>query len=493
MNTKQLTIAAITAILFAALVNVVSGQDEPENKLEYFNGGIHEFNFEFNSSLLTGIGSHHAAAGLGITTLRPSAASVYWNPAGLAFLERGSFLLEALPGIKPPQVDVQESIDDEVDAALEDMDTAGAPITYPDFSLNLGQKLSTVSAVACALPFKDYTLGFAYQSLFDMRLDMLGSGIEMQISTIEEDPDAVPVSIYTAIDLNMMLNIRADQISIAAARRFGKKFSAGFTLNRTSAFIEIVGKLSPEGIMTGPIVETAFNDPTAGYTNDFYQMVDGSLSGGSWGTKFGLAYHPHKRLSLNFAADFRPTLTLKGDMNIEKYIFPALKLDPDEDEETFDINEVNLAEATKTERVDYAPSDEMVINTPSSFAIGMAYRGFSMTLTSYSGELGYEYDLGEGADSTVTTYSRGIKPKFGALMGFQFGYFRFSVGGIVADEIVEGYKDEDGVPLEPTTDIPIPRLNFGFGIPLNQNLQLETLIFGLPESALKLTLLYSFD
>lgn len=488
MLPKRPAFPALILITLLCLANLSPGQ---ENRLEYFNGGVITADLEFGSSLLTGIGAFESSSGRGITTLYPSPASIYWNPAGLAFLKNGGFLFEALPGFKY-EPDVQETVDEEVDTQLEDMEIGGAVI-YPKMSLSGGLRSSTVSSVALAYPWRKYAFGLAYHSLLNLNLNALGSGIEAQISTIEENPETIPTTIYTAMDLGLKLDLKAEQVSIAAARRLTDRLGLGLSLTRTSIFLNITGRFSPEGILSGPIVETAFNDPSAGYPNDFYQEMNGSFSGSKWGLKFGLAFNKSEKFCLDFAANITPSFDLKGDMEIVKYVFPALNLQAEEGEQTFDINMLNLAEATRTKEMVYLPSDEMTINIPSSFAVGMGYRALSLTVTGYSGELGYEYKLGEGADSTITTYARGLKPKFGALLGLKIGFMRLSAGAVLADEIVKGYKDKDGAPLTPTTGIPIPRFNLGFGFGLLKNWRLETLLVGLPETAMRFCVLYNFE
>ncbi len=484
---------SIIPILFPIVLLILSAPSsaQVENRLEYFNGGTMEASFEFRSSILTGMGIYEAASGRGITTFRPSSASIYWNPAGLASLKKGECQFEALPGLKY-QPDFQDRINEEIDAELVTFDVAG-PVIYPQLSLSGGQRPAIVSSFSLAYPVKDYTLGFAYQSLLNLRFQMLGAGLEAQISTIEENPEAIPVTAYVAVDMNMYFNLLAEEYSLAAARSITDRLDAGITLKRTSVSLDLNGKLSPEGILSGPIVETAFNDPRAGYTNDFYQKMKGDFSGGKWGAKLGMAYYKSDRLCFNLTADIRPSITMNGDMEITQYNFPALNLNAEEDEETFNVDTLDLAEATRTYKALYFPSDEMTIRIPSSFSVGVGYRALSLTLSSYFGEMGFEYELGEGPDSTITNYKRGLKPKFGAMLGYYVGMFRVSAGVILADEVVAGYNDADGVPLEPMKGIPIPRFNLEFGRQIMENWRLETLIVGMPEAALRIGITYEFE
>ncbi|MBC8204682.1 hypothetical protein ISS30_00175 [bacterium] len=495
MKVKNLIHGLIVVVfcfnLFLPLVSQAAEQFD--NELLYFQGGNADIRMNLNSSLISGLGSFETAMGMGINTNRLSPAMVNTNPGGLAFIKHGCFLFSSMPRLAGP-LDAQQSFNDEIDSALEDLDQSGAIINYTNLTDEASQEVSAIAGVAFAFPLKEFTVGFAYNNKFDLQNSLELSGIEMQLRTIEEDTTNTPISMYIAADVNFLLSIRACETSVAFARNFNQKFGVGLTLHRTDIYLETIGRISPEGIIGGPINETSFNDPSAGYQNDFYQSINGAFSGGAWGAKFGLAYRPSEKFSLNFTADLRSDIKLDGDMDITLYNFPALNLNPDEDEETFDKDLINLAEATKTEKLDYFPTDEMTLKVPSSVSFGMAYRGISFTLSSYSGELAYEYDLGEGADSSITTYGMGLKPKFGFLMGFNIvNTVGLSFGAIVVDQYRIGYTEMLGEEVEEVqTDIPIPQINLGFGFNLNKSWRFDTLLLGLPESALKMSMTYNF-
>ncbi|NQS98432.1 MAG: hypothetical protein HQ591_08265 [candidate division Zixibacteria bacterium] len=495
----------VAAVLISAPFNPLFSGD---NLLESFNGGMQDMTLFGNSALTTGIGGYEAAAGIGITTLRPTPAAVYWNPAGLAFLKRGGIIVEAVPKLSYSP-DMSESINEEVDAALEDFDrlegldpSQQTSVIYPDFTLTAGQGGQAVASLAMAIPYRDFFLGLSYYRAFSLGLNLISAGVETKISTQEEDPYD-NATIFTSTDINLLLNFEADVVSFGAGRMLNDKLGAGLTLSHISANTTMNGLLAPEGVFTRRSTEKSFNDPSAVWQNDFYSSMVGDFNGGSWGVKAGLAYQLNERICFNMLINYNGDMTLEGEMDIVQYFYPALNLNADEDagEEAFDLDNIeNFAQPTETVLADNEASDELQINVPSSISLGAAYRGISFTLSSYSGELSYAYDLAR--DGIMATYSRGLKLKYGFLFGFDLKYIRLGLGAIAADEVVSGYKEEQElpngekqiVPVEPTTGIYLPRFSLGTGFNINRDWKCDILLMGVPDllgSVLKVSATYT--
>ena len=487
----------VAAVLISASFNPSYSGD---NLLESFNGGMQDMTLFGNSALTIGIGGYEAAAGIGITTLRPTPAAVYWNPAGLAFLKRGGIIVEAVPKLSFSP-DMSESINEEVDTALEDFKrledldpSQQTSVIDPDFTLTAGQGGRTIASLAMAVPYRDFFLGLSYYRAFSLGMNLIGAGVETNISTQEEDPYD-NATIFTSTDINLLLNFEADVVSIGAGRMLNDELGAGLTLSRINANSTINGILAPEGVFTRRGSENSFNDPNDVWQNDFYSSINGDFNGGSWGVKAGLAYQLNERICFNMLINYNGDMTLEGEMDIVQYFYPALNLNADEDagEEAFDLDNIeNFAQPTETVLADNEPSNELKINVPTSVSLGMAYRGISFTLSSYSGELSYAYDLAR--DGIMATYSRGLKLKYGFLFGFDMKYVRLGIGAIAADEIVDGYKDSDGAPVEPTTGIYIPRFSLGTGFNINRDWKCDILLMGMPDllgSVLKVSATYT--
>jgi hypothetical protein len=438
---------------------------------------------------------YETAAGIGINTLRPSPASIYWNPAGMAFLRNGGILVEATPAFAYSP-DISESVDEEIDKALEDFDqTPSTTIVYPDVTLEAGQEARAISSIAAAFPFKNMYFGLSYYKAFSLSVDAIIAQIENQITSVEDD-SLDNATIFTRTDINMLLDLDAEAISIGAARKLNDKLGVGLTLSRNRAVTSINCLAAPEGVFTRRGIEKSFNDPSAGYQNNLYTSMAGDFTGGGWGGKLGVSYNPHKNVSLNFTGSFNGSLDLTGDMEIIQYFYTAVNLNADEDagEETFDLSNIeNFSQPTETVLADNVPDNHLKLNIPSSVSLGAAFRGLSLTVTGFSGELGYEYKLTR--DGIPTNYVRGIKPKFGALLGLDMKAIQMSFGVISCDEVVEGYKNSDGDPLKATTGIIIPRFNMGTGFHVGENWKIDIMLLGVPDtfgSMLKVGATYSF-
>jgi len=496
MKRTLFIIPALIIFTLLAFLPAISG----DNYLNSFDGGIHNMILTQNAALTSGIGVYEASAGIGVTTLRPSPASIYWNPAGLGFLKRGGILLEAVPGFSYSP-DVSQDIKTETDKNLEDNFQLNHPvygpsiIVYPDFTFEGGQKAQAVSALALAVPYRNFFLGFAYYQAYALNVNLISAGLENLITSLEDDP-ADNATIFTRTDINLLLDLKADAYAFSCGKSISKTSALGLTVTRLNASTTINGLLAPEGVFTRRGIEKSFNNPAEGYNNDFYSSMIGSFDGGAWGIKAGFAYHPSANLSVDLVYSHYGDLTLDGEMEIIQYFYPAMNLNADEaaGEETFNINNIeNFAQPTETVAADNEPGDQMTINLPSSISFGLAFRRISFSLTKYTGELSYSLDLAR--DGIPATYSRGLKPNTGFLLGFDFKYIRLSFGGITGEEVISGYKDKDGVPIEPTTGIIIPRFSLGTGFRINQDWKMDILLLSMPDlfgSVLKLGATYTF-
>ena len=480
--------------VFIALSLLIIPLSYGDDILETFIGGVYNMSIMQNSALLSGIGTYETAAGVGITTLRPTPAAIYWNPAGLAFLKNGGIIIEAIPEISYSP-DIAETVNEEVDAQLASFDTSSTfTKIYPDFTLEGGQGAQAVSSMAFAFPYQNFYFAFSYCQNYSLQMNLIGAGIENVLISEELNPND-NTTIFIRTDVNLLLDLVADEVAFAAGRKITDYLGVGMTLSRYNADANIIGILAPEGVFSQHGSEKSFNDPSAGWQNDFYSSMEGNFNGSAWGTKIGVAYQPKEWLSVNFMASVHQNLVLDGDMEIIQYFYPALNLDPDEaaGEENFDIGKVSPTQPTETILADNLPGDELKIDLPSSVSLGVAYRGISLTMTGYSNQLSYSFDLAR--DGIPATYARGFKPKYGFLLGFDLKFLRLSFGGIAGDEIINGYKDDNGVPEIPTLDLIIPRFNLGTGFKIGENWKMDILFFGVPDlfgSVLKVGATYSF-
>ena len=465
-----------------------------DNLLQFFHGGVMNGELRMNSSLTSGIGIHEISAGVGITTLHPSPASIYWNPAGLAFLKNSGIIYEAAPSLGTSP-DMTTDINTEVDAAFENMvQDSNTVIEYPDFTFTAGQGGRPLASFAVAFPYKKSVFAVSYHRAFSLNIEFMVSGLENKISTIEEDLYDNS-TIFTITDINLLLDYSADILEVGMGSLITPKLGYGITIDRIYSDGYINGVLRPDGMFTRRGAEKAFNDPTAGWQNDFYSSMTGGFSGGTWGIKTGFAYKQSEKLCCNLLVSLNGQIKMNGDMDIIQYTYPALNMNAEDDEENFDLGLINnFAQPTETTFAETDASNEFIVNTPSSFALGAAYKFMSLTVTTYFGELSYEYEIAKNGNPIL--YSRGLDLKYGFLFGLNFKYFRMGVGGINADEVVEGYTDENNQPVVPSTGIILPRFTLGTGFKYKENWDVDLLLAGVPDlfgSIFKIGLTYTID
>ena len=75
---------------------------------------------------------------------------------------------------------------------------------------------------------------------------------------------------------------------------------------------------------------------------------------------------------------------------------------------------------------------------------------------------------------------------------FAVGYGRLAISGqfILADQILEGFKDDNDETVEPMKNIPLGSLAIGFGFRVYKNSFIDLNLIALPSSILRTTLTY---
>jgi len=114
----------------------------------------------------------------------------------------------------------------------------------------------------------------------------------------------------------------------------------------------------------------------------------------------------------------------------------------------------------------------------------------SLTYTHYFGEFSYSLDMLE--DGVLHSYKRGAKPFYEAIMGFDFNVMYLSFGAMKLEDLVEGYKDDTGVPIKPMEPTYLPRFGMGFNFEIYNNTCLDIALLGIPDDILGFNLKLNF-
>ncbi len=494
------------AAVFSLVLILPTTLPAQDAEIEFFEGGRIDGRFSVRSSLFTGAGIDGALRGF-TAPAQTDPFIVFGNPAALGMEHESRLAVCTVPTIElevTDLYDVQPTVEEEVDAALESFDRSG-PLTYPVVSGRVGRGGSTIAGVAAGFTFDrekpERVFGIphlldrfavGYDQPLALQIESVMSGFRMRLRTIEDIDDNETV-LYTTLKIGADLDITADRWVIAGARRVGDVW-LGLALSRTDLALDFTGYQRNDGQMFRAGFKGTFNNPADPWENRYLSQASVHLKGKSWGTRLGAVYSPTRKLRLGADLRLQSNLDMEGTLDFQVFRFPALNLNAEEDEKQFDINLIeDYSNLTRTYPKDFQVPSTVSCRLPGAFSIAATFLGIfspSVNFRKYFGELSYSIAMSE--DGKQFIYKRGLKPEWGVNLALDLSVFQLRVGATKIADLVEGYHDKSGVPIEPGEPVLVPQLTLGFDTHLEDNLTIGTLLVGLPEDALRFSLVYSF-
>ena len=180
----------IRLYLFIVFLSTQFLYAQDNTRVHEFQGGKINFDLTYYTGFIYGIGSRNLNTNSSLENY--GAESIYWNPAGLAFMEKAQLFVDYAPplAVNPKAfVDFQEEIDDAVneDVFQNEYDDDGkligtklAPNVIPEYP-DLNSKFpsgSRIQSIALAMPFGKLTLGLSYYNPFELKLISLNQVLE---------------------------------------------------------------------------------------------------------------------------------------------------------------------------------------------------------------------------------------------------------------------------------------------------------------------------
>lgn len=496
------------ALLALGLLSVQRGawaQQSTDPILTYFDGGRMDLNFELNSMLAGGPGVTSVAVGAA-APVQADPYAVFRNPAGMRFVRQDVIVgitLHPEVGIQFSKMpfDVQQGVNDAVDGYIEGFQSTD-DFSYPVFDGTVARSASSLNALAVAIPFGGWRIGFGYDRPIHLKMDLLHAGFRQRIDTVESNPaDAVAFAIQTRI--NDLLEIDADRLVFAVSRDLARWLTFGVSASRTLIAIDLNAGYNIDGIMTRGGQQWAFNNDQDPWYNKLHSLASGGYTGSWWTMRAGFTISGESDRSWRLGAEFvrQQSPELSGNMTMIVDEFPALKLNAGAGEDPFDVNRIaDVTEITRTYPNTYLMSDRMTIHIPDAATITLAAGGGlrpSLSGTLYfDGKFGFDVNVREKGvqDTTYTSrlYGRGVVLQYGGYFGIAPGPFFFGVGAMLGEDYVNGYVDGNGHPIPGGNAVIIPRLDLGFSFHVSRNLRYEIMLAGLPEDLLRMGINYEF-
>jgi hypothetical protein len=476
-------------MLFASFPCYLLHPQEGSNTYYYeVNAGRIEYNMTLYTSMLFGIGSKNMMTNS--TLHNDGAESIFWNPAGLAFAKKGDLFIDYAPPvfIAPDAIiDFQDEANKIVDDEYKEKMYYTSVIQYPVLKtkFNSGSRLQSFGF---CLPVGKFSLGAAYFNQFELKVDLLlsGLGVYMEDYRLQVISDTTKYA-YSG-DFSTNLDLFSDALSFGFAYQPIKPLAIGLALETYNVSSTTVGYSTKTGWITRTsFTDTvSFNDPDAGYTNSLLDSIKGSFHGKSVGIKLGGAYRftDKSELALSIYVPF--TIKMKGNL----YIANSNPMFFSKGE----INEGYFADhpdqPTRTSQTCYY-FNRMKMKLPGNIKLGYTQAFHKIALIFNAGysfnEFSYRYttleENREEARSKLKTYHQGIKP--GADLHFAIDFGNIKLGtGVIFSKHLKNDKVE--------SNIIIPLFSLAFGFPVGEHLTIGGHLFSLTFPFSRISLSYRF-
>lgn len=394
-----------STLLFAQDSDCQPSFEPPKSSIDRLRGGIMGMNFKWSGAAFSGLGTRADAMGGSISTLYPGAESISSNPAGLGFARGFSITFDWSP---PLVVDPGGiiGIEDKVNDALlqtaeesppRDPETGEflAPETaVEDASVNSNLDMRgglKGGAVMYGTPVFAVAAAFHQPLRLESQINM--SGIEFLAAAYNDDGDETH-RIFGTINGNFNMNLNVETSSIGFGTRLLPNLALGLVYDNFNGDMTFESTFLPEGIISSASGDTrAFNDAAKTQYDSLFATARGDWEGNGIRMRGGLGYHPKPNISLDltFSAPF--TIDLRGPSRMVHNNIRALNLNPDCDEEVFNIDTLVVDNLTKTQRRETSISG-LDLQVPGHLSLGFSteWDNFlaSVVYTRYFDHLGYQ-------------------------------------------------------------------------------------------------------
>lgn len=410
-------------ILFA--FNIFAQVDDTP-VMQYWVGGSLDVIFSGQSNASGPLFGSNVFGGVISPSVNTGAASVFSNPAELAFLNSSNLNMDLRFPFKPSYLGIttediipQKELEDYTDNFLFDdkkfifRENAFRSDTRMN-NLDIGQT-GGIGAFSVAIPFANKLvlgLGFAFpiQMDFGFRLN----GFSTYLKTEKQVGNNItPIDIVFNGSVLADFNFDMSTIAFSAGYEFYDndfwKFTAGLTLNRFEADHEISLLYSGDGMMIiNNTTEYFFNDEndpvidkSKGESNNLYTRAEGRFKSTEWGFRFGtfMKFKDFPDWNFSIVYNFLPIWKLTDEnAYVEGYQPKFLTGRPlGENENAFDIviDSLDIAKPHLTEPTYNDFGKEVIVKIPSSLTLGIDFNKWGHTLSTnfifYSKEISYEF------------------------------------------------------------------------------------------------------
>jgi|GEM_PF-2265223 len=484
-----------------------------------FQGGKLYFEMEGNMSPFA-LASNTGARGAmnNVTSLYPSASSLFGNPASLAQIGRMSvqtdFFLPGLGlGVSSERTKLLRSnLRAPIDEFLEGEGNRVERPSYPDVDLGLYQS-TNLGGFAVAFGGPSATLAAGVQQPFRGNFDFGLGGLRIGLGLPEDeaDPGSDSIKILVSGDAFARFTAELNDFSLGVAGQPWRGVRLGLAYQRYTMDMLLEAGARVDGILQRAGQESYFNGEDVNYRDDLDARGYGKVSGSAHGVRLGASWQFARHFGLDAMISLVETMHLEGGAYWQYHTLPAMDFTG---EEMLDPSKMNPTKLTLTSRSKSEIGD-MQVNLPWEGAVSLhtKWENFRMNLdySYFMRGMSVRYSLIDSVDSFdpetldmrrtsagedsvdvsrgENRFRLGLKQQFA--LGIEVYQVFFQIGGVFYT-VSEGNVLTESASYRPRFLPFLPTLNTGYHFPVGPHFTTTVSLVAFPVSLFKTSVEYRY-
>lgn len=498
---------------FLAAVPAVFGQ------FTDFQGGKLYLKMEGNMSPFA-LASNTGARGAmnNVTSLYPSASSLFGNPAALARLQGMSvqtdFFLPGLGlGVSSERTKIlRNNLRAPIQTFLSEGNNNVENPAYPDVSLGLYQS-TNLGGFSVAFGGPSATIGAGVQQPFKGLFDFSIGGMRVGLGLPEDEsnPASDSIKVLISADAFARFSVELNDFSLGVAGQPWKGMRLGIAYQRYTLDLQLEAGARVDGILQRAGQESYFNGDGVNYHDDLDAKGYGNITGSAHGVRMGASWKFSRHFGMDAMISMAETMFLKGTMMWEYNVLPSLDFGSDAIMSPSKMNPTKLTLTTRNKTV----VQDMRVNLPWEGAVSLhtEWENFRLNLdySYFMRGMSIRYSLLDSVDAfdsttkdlykdrsgndSVTVTQSGNSFNLGLQQQFAFGveiYQVFFQFGGVFYTVTEGDLLTEAAAYRPEALPFLPTLNLGYHFPLGPNFTTTVSLVAFPVSLFKTSVEYRY-
>ncbi len=484
-----------------------------------FQGGKLYLKMEGNMSpfaLASNTGARGAMSN--VTSMYPSASSLFGNPAALARLQgmdvQTDFFLPGLGlGVSSERTKLlRNNLRTPIQAFLDGDNNRVEHPVYPDVNLGLYQSTSLGGfSVAAGGPSASVAAGV--QQPFRGALDFALGGMRLGLGIPEDatDPASDSIKILLSADAFARFSAELNDFSLGLAGQPWPGVYLGVAYQRYTLDMLLEAGARVDGILQRAGQESFFHGEGVNYHDDLDAKGNGAVTGSAHGVRLGATWQFSKHFGADAMISLAETMYLKGSLAWEYNTLPSLDFSSDKilDPAKMNPTKLTLTTRSKTEirdmRVNLPWEGALSLHSQwENFRVNLDYsyflRGMSVHYTLIDSVDAFDssskdvYKTAYGEDSVEVTQSAnqfrlGLEQQFA--LGLQIYQVFVQVGGIFYT-VTQGDLLTEAAAYRPSALPFLPTMNVGYYFPIGPNFTATVSLVAFPVSLFKTSVEYRY-